>query len=254
VFLTVLSIPLLLLAASWADRRRAESALRDREAEDDSTRRLTAENERRRLASDLHDSVTQSLSATVMMADVLAVAWERDPEQGRRMLAGLKHTATNALGELRSLLLELRGGVLPQASLPDLLAQLATELRDRTKASVELSLDDSVTLPAMVDLTFFRVAQEALNNIGKHASAANVHVSLQRTADGTSLSISDDGTGFADTVHPFEHLGIRIMQERTASVGAQLRIDTARGRGTSVTVTWSQSRTAPRPAGTFPVG
>jgi signal transduction histidine kinase len=253
VFLTVLSVPLLLLAASWAERRRTESTLREREAQNDSARKLMVTAERRRLASDLHDSVTQSLSATVMMAEILAVTWERDPEQGRRMLAGLKHTTSSALAELRSLLLQLRGGALPKLSLPELLRQLVAELRDRSKASVELALDDAVTLPLGVDLAFFHVAQEALNNVAKHAGANQVHVNLQRMPSGASLSIRDDGAGFEGSAYLPGHLGIGIMNERTAAVGAHLRIDSARGRGTSVTVSWTESRAAPDQSGPLPL-
>jgi signal transduction histidine kinase len=252
VFLTVLTLPLLLLAASWAERGKAESTLLEREAESHSARRLGAIAERRRLASDLHDSVTQSLSATVMMADVLSTTWESDPEQGRRMLAGLKHTTTNALSELRTLLMELRGGPLPRLSLPYLLRQLAGNQRERTEASVDLAVDETVRLPLGVDLVFFRVAQEAMNNVVKHANATKVTISLQSTPTGAVLSVSDDGAGFERAADPSGHLGIGIMNERAAAVGAQLRIVSAPGRGTSVTVTWAASAST-NPSGPVPL-
>ena len=188
-----------------------------------------------------------------MLADILSTTWESNPEQGRRMLAGLKHTSSNALAELRTLLMELRGGPLPSLSLPHLLRQLAANQRDRTKASLELALDESVRLPLGVDLVFFRVAQEALNNVVKHAGASKVFISLQSTASGASLSVSDDGAGFDGTANPPQHLGIGIMNERAAAIGAQLRIVSTPGRGTSVTVTWAETR-AEHPVGTSPVG
>jgi len=250
VFLTVLTLPLLLLAASWAERKQTESTLL---AQSDNARRSGAIAERRRLASDLHDSVTQSLSATAMMAELLSTTWENDPEQGKRMLAGLRLTTSNALAELRTLLMELRGGPLPRLSLPHLLRQLVANQRERTPASLELALDESVRLPLGVDLVFFRVAQEALNNVIKHAGATKILISLQSSASAVSLAVSDDGAGFDGESQPSGHLGIGIMNERAAAVGAQLRIVSMPGRGTSVTVTWAEPRVE-QPVGTSPVG
>ncbi len=200
--------------------------------------------ERQRMARDLHDSVTQSLSAMAMMAEVLPGTLDHNPEVGRRALANLQQMIRGALAEVRSMLVDVHPAALLAVPLVDLLTQLANTVRARRAIALDLGLDPELLLPPSVHVVFFRVAHEALNNVAKHAGAANAKLVLRRTGDGAALSISDDGIGFTDVEPTFRHLGIRIMHERAASVGATVRIDSAPNRGTTVSLEWKGSTEA----------
>jgi ligand-binding sensor domain-containing protein/signal transduction histidine kinase len=196
--------------------------------------------ERQRLARDLHDAVTQTLFSTSLIAEVLPRLWERDPDDGRRRLEQVRQATRSALAEMRTLLLELRPTGLAEADLDDLLHQLAETTRGKARVSVEVDARGECTLPRDVHVTFYRIAQEALNNVARHARANRVWVRLRCQPGGTTLSISDNGRGFDGACVPPGHLGIGIMRERAEAIGAQLEIESQAGQGTRVTVIWTK--------------
>ena len=202
--------------------------------------------ERSRLARDLHDAVTQTLFSASLMADVLPRLWERVPAEGRRVLDDLRRLTRGALAEMRSLLFELRPAALAEAKLDCLLHQLAEAVTGRARLSVTASVADLPSLPRDVQTALYRIAQEALNNAARHAGATNVDLVLRALPHAVELRIADNGRGFDAARVCSGHLGLGIMRERAEAIGARLAIDSARGRGTSVTVTW------PRPAPTPP--
>jgi PAS domain S-box-containing protein len=194
--------------------------------------------ERGRLARDLHDAVTQTLFSTTLTAEVLPKIWETNPAQGRKKLEELRELTRGALAEMRTLLIELRPAALEDADLRDLLRHLANAFIARARIPVKLSLDGGQNIPLHVKVAFYRVAQEALNNIAKHADASQVSIILQEEQEGTLLKIEDNGNGFEpSTMHP-NHFGLRIMQERAEQVGAVLKIESAVGVNTSITIFW----------------
>jgi PAS domain S-box-containing protein len=205
--------------------------------------------ERSRLARDLHDSVTQALFSASLVAEVLPQVWQRDPEEARQGLEELRHLSRGALAEMRTLLLELRPTALVETKLDDLLMQLTEAVTSRAQLRVVLNIDPSPTLPPDVHGTFYRVAQEALNNVVKHAEASHVTVSLQasppvipqRAGDWQGkmvLRVKDDGPGFDQGQVGPDQLGLGIMRERAATVGGRLTIDSQPGRGTDVVLVW----------------
>jgi signal transduction histidine kinase len=204
--------------------------------------------ERNRLARDLHDSVTQSLFSATLLADVLPQIWRRDPEQGLQRLEKLRRLMRGALAEMRSMLLELRPSAVINAPLADLLAQLTEAIASRSGLPFRLYLEQITTLPDEVQTSFYRIAQEALNNVVKHAQAKQVTVSLSETlfppvATGgakreVKLVIRDDGVGFYSNEEKSTHLGIGIMRERAAAIQASLALDSQPGYGTYVTLIW----------------
>jgi PAS domain S-box-containing protein len=204
--------------------------------------------ERNRLARDLHDSVTQSLFSATLLADVLPQVWQRDPEQGLQRLEKLRRLMRGALAELRSMLLELRPSALLNAPLADLLAQLTEASASRSGLPFQLYLEQIPALPEAVQTSFYRIAQEALNNVVKHAQAKQVTVSLSETPfppEGGSaarrevrLVIQDDGVGYATVEANSTHLGIGIMRERAGAIGANLTLESQPGRGTQVILIW----------------
>lgn len=197
-----------------------------------------ASDERTRLARDLHDAVTQTLYSASLVAEVLPVVWNRDAAEGMRNLLKLRQLVRGALAEMRTLLFELRPAALLAADLSTLLKQLADRLTGNSRIPVELTIDGQAKLSADVKIAVYRIAQEAFNNIAKHASASQVWVTL-RVEDGQLfLSVRDDGRGFDPSSISGDHLGTRIMAERAAGIGARLHITSAPRHGTEVMLSW----------------
>lgn len=194
--------------------------------------------ERNRLARDLHDAVTQTLFSATLIADVLPRLWERNPVEGKRRLEEVRQLTRGALAEMRTLLLELRPTALADASLPDLLRHLTDAFIGRSRVQTDLQIRGTIDLPPEVKLAVYRIAQEALNNIGKHAFASQVAISIEKTEQRLLLEISDNGRGFNPTVNITNHLGLGIMRERAESIGASLIIDSAPGKGTNLSLHW----------------
>jgi nitrate/nitrite-specific signal transduction histidine kinase len=197
--------------------------------------------ERNRLARDLHDAVSQTLFSVSLIAEVLPRIYARDPDQGAQRLEELRQLTRGALAEMRTLLLELRPAALAEAKLPDLLKQLGEAVTGRARIPVEVVTEGSGELPTDVRLAFYRIAQEALNNVAKHSRARKAKVSLASLTghpDDARLAVEDDGAGF-DPAAGGGQLGLGIMRERAESVKANLLICSAPGEGTKVAVTWS---------------
>ena len=140
--------------------------------------------ERNRLARDLHDSVTQVLFSATLLADVLPQIWRRNPEQGLQKLDKLRQLTRGALAEMRTMLLELRPAAVVKRPLGDLLAQLAEAVTSRSGLPFQLMIEQIPPLPENVQINIYRIAQEALNNVVKHAQARNVIVMFKRHTAG----------------------------------------------------------------------
>jgi signal transduction histidine kinase/PAS domain-containing protein len=214
----------------------------------DQSRTLVATEERNRLARDLHDSVTQVLFSASLVAEVLPQIWRRDPDRAMQSLAELRRLTRGALAEMRTMLLELRPAAMVKTPLHELLAQLTEATLSRVQLSFNLFIERIPPLPKDVHANFYRIAQEALNNVTKHAQASQVILSLSasplnpeqtglKTVEIT-LIIEDDGVGFSPQNDFVENLGLGIMRERAADIEATLTIDSQTGIGTRVTLFW----------------
>ena len=197
--------------------------------------------ERGRLARDLHDAVTQTIYSAALIAEVLPVVWERDPKEGQRNLVKLRQLVRGALAEMRALLFELRPSALEVASLSTLLAHQGDALTGRTRIPVSLKVEGEDELPTEVKIAFYRITQEAFNNITKHSEATEVDVNLSSNPFEAELSISDNGRGFDRQKLPEDKLGLRIMGERAEEIGARLKVESAPGKGTQVHIIWPDS-------------
>jgi signal transduction histidine kinase/streptogramin lyase len=200
---------------------------------------LAVVEERQRLARDLHDAVSQTLFSASLIAEVLPRLWERNPDEGRRRLEEVRQLNRGALAEMRTLLLELRPTALVEADLGDLLHQLTEAFAGKTRVPVTLEVEGECTLPPDAQVTFYRIAQEALNNVAKHAEASHVNVSLYCQLGRVRLSISDNGRGFDVDSIPPDHFGVGIMHERAEAVGATLTVESEIGYGTEVVAVWT---------------
>jgi two-component system nitrate/nitrite sensor histidine kinase NarX len=201
---------------------------------------LAVVQERQRLARDLHDAVTQTLFSASLIAEVLPRLWERDEQLGRDRLEEVRQLTRGALAEMRTLLLELRPSALVDADLGDLLRQLAEATTGRSRIPVAVQVEGACPMTAEVKVAFYRIAQEALNNVAKHAQAEHATVQLNCSPGQVEMCVSDDGRGFDPHDIPPDHLGVGIMRERAEAIGATLRLSSEAGQGTEVTVIWQR--------------
>jgi nitrate/nitrite-specific signal transduction histidine kinase len=199
---------------------------------------VAAVEERQRLARELHDAVTQSLFSASLIAEVLTRLWEKNPEEGRRRLDELRNLTRGALAEMRTLLLELRPAALMEAEVQELFRHLCDAFSGRALIPVEYSIETGCPMPDDIKVAYYRIAQETLNNVAKHAQATQVKLKLCCLEDQVLMEIEDDGRGFDPSDVPPDHLGLGIMRERADQIGAEMSLSTVFGHGTKVTVSW----------------
>jgi PAS domain S-box-containing protein len=200
---------------------------------------LAALQERQRLARNLHDAVNQSLFSAGLIAEVLPRLWERDPVEARRSLEDLRRLTRGALAEMRALLAELRPTTLTDTDLGELLHLLANAFTGRTNIPVALVVTGEGHLPVEPQVAFYRICQEALNNIAKHANASQVEIGLKYAPGVVELSIRDNGRGFGTAeLIPSGHYGLSMMRERAEATGVVLTITSQTGKGTEVAICW----------------
>lgn len=203
---------------------------------------LAALQERQRLARNLHDAVNQSLFSAGLIAEVLPRLWERDPDEGRQSLEDLRRLTRGAQADMRLLLAELRPSTLTDAELGDLLRLLGNALAGRTNIPISVTTSGEGKLPADVQVALYRLCQEGLNNIAKHAGASRVDIQLQYDAGAVELRIRDDGRGFDPEQTPPGHYGLSMMRERASAVGAMLSINSQPGHGAEIIIRWVETR------------
>ncbi|HET9913890.1 MAG TPA: GAF domain-containing sensor histidine kinase, partial [Anaerolineales bacterium] len=197
--------------------------------------------ERQRLARNLHDAINQSLFSAGLIAEVLPRLWERDQVEARRSLEDLRRLTRGAMAEMRALLAELRPSTLTDAELGDLLHLLGNAFTGRTNIPAKVTVVGQGALPADVQVAIYRVCQEALNNVAKHAAANTVAIHLKHKRTAIELSIRDDGQGFDPERTASGHYGLSMMQERAEAVGARLSITSQPGHGTELTIHWKEA-------------
>jgi signal transduction histidine kinase len=194
--------------------------------------------ERSRIARDLHDSVTQTIYSATLITEVLPKVWVRNPEEGERNLFKLRQLVRGALAEMRTLLFELRPSALAKADLRTLLPQLSDAFTGRTHIPVDATVNLRNQPPVEVKTAIYRITQEALNNISKHAHATEASITLRQDSNTVQLTISDNGHGFDPANIASENMGIAIMQERAAAIQAQLTIESETEAGTQLHLIW----------------
>ena len=196
------------------------------------------EDERQRVARELHDQSAQSL--TLMLVRLRLLERSADAEQARQEVKELRRLTAQALEEIRRIALELRPKILEDLGLGEALAWRVDELNAAggVRASLQVvGLDRRLSKDR--ELVLYRVAQEALTNVARHAEARTARLVLEQAAGTVALSIEDDGVGFeveAVLAHP-AGLGLSGIRERLALVGGTLRINSAPGQGTHLTAT-----------------
>jgi signal transduction histidine kinase len=198
--------------------------------------KTTALAERNRLAHDLHDSVSQILFAASLIAEVLPAIWEIDQTEGLKRLHELRQLTRGAVAEMHTLLRTLRPAALEETPLPELLRHLVEATIGRARIPIELVVTGQIELPPQTRVALYRIAQQALDNIFRHAKASQAEVSLQAWPDFVELRIEDNGRGFDPSEVPPGRLGMKIMRERAEAVHALLDVQSTVGGGTRITV------------------
>ena len=191
---------------------------------------MVQEGERQRVARELHDEVGQTLTGVMLQVEGLAA---KIPDDLREELDELRETARSGAEDVRRIVRSLRPEALEDLGLPSALAALATAFHDQAGVRVERRLEHGLTLSAEQELAFYRVAQEAITNVARHAAASRVEIQLRRAEAGVLLMVRDDGVGLTLPANGASH-GIRGMRERAMLIGAQLKIDRPPDGGTEV--------------------
>ena len=198
--------------------------------------------ERTRLARELHDVVTQLLFSMNLIAGSLPRLWKDNAQQAERSTAELQRLARGALSEMRILLRELRPNSISGTDLATLVTQLSDGLGARHDMPIDVTIEGSGNVPPDVHLALYRIAQEAMANVARHADANHVDVLLRVGPTTASLTVRDDGVGFDPSETRGDAMGLVIMRERADAVGASVAIDTSPGGGTGVVVSWEGTR------------
>jgi signal transduction histidine kinase len=200
---------------------------------------VAVQQERGRVASDLHDTLAQTLYGITLGASRILTLLERsETAQVQSVVEDLLHLANDGQTELRTLLHDLRSDQpLPlQGGLTGALASLATGLESRTGSQVRLSLADEPDLANTTKATLIRIAREALHNIAKHARATHVDLVLEVGPADVTLQITDNGRGFDLWESRPGHFGLHMMREHAMAIAGGFEVVSAPGRGTQVRI------------------
>ena len=197
------------------------------------------EDERKRIARELHDSTGQSLTSLLLGLRRLEEAAELETLRDR--VDDLREIVSASLDEVRRLAWELRPSVLDDMGLVAALQRYVTDYRERHGVAADFLTHglDGKRLPPEVETTIYRIVQEALTNVVRHARAQNVSVMIDRRERKVLLVIEDDGVGFdpAQMVDgPRPHLGLYGMRERAELLGGKFTVESSAGQGTTLFV------------------
>lgn len=198
--------------------------------------KVAALEERQRLARELHDSVSQALYGIALGARTAQIQLERDPARLAEPLDYILSLAEAGLSEMRALIFELRPESLQNEGLVAALTKQADALRARYKLDVVTHFDSEPDLSLDVKEALYRIAQEALHNVARHAHATRVELSLHDTDGTLTFAVRDNGKGFDAAQKYPGHLGLKSMHERAAQIGGMLRIASQLNEGTTITV------------------
>ena len=194
--------------------------------------------ERNRLARDLHDSVTQSMYGVSLYAEVATQLLKKgDLDKANENLQELKGMALDALAEMRLLIYELRPSVFEQEGLMAAIQTRLDAVEGRLGLETNFGVEGKISLSPRVEEGLYRIAQEALNNVLKHANAKSVTITLSQNKKKICLEVADDGVGF-DPAECCEvgGMGLQNMQERAQEIGAEFEIISQPGKGSKVIV------------------
>jgi len=197
------------------------------------------EEERRRVARDIHDGPAQAIANIVFRAEVCERLIDTDAERAKTELKALREHIRSALSEIRKIIFDLRPMALDDLGMVPTIRGILDVLREQYGLFIEIAVTGKERrLEPHIEIGMFRVVQEALNNVVKHAQAASIRVRIEFAANGVTVIVEDDGKGFdvSDEGSPAGHFGIMGMQERVQLLEGKLAIKSAPNGGTRVIV------------------
>lgn len=199
-------------------------------------RKLAVVEERNRIARELHDSVSQNLFGISLNLNTLKYLWEHEPEKAKEIIDGLREMVAEVQTEMRLMIYELQPITLSENGFFEALENLAGLFRERYNLDICCYFTgDEGELDEKRRLVFYRVLQESLHNIIRHAQAEKVKIDLKIASGHGYLTVRDDGKGFELTeLDNKGHLGVRGMRQRVAEVGGVFKIESASNEGTTV--------------------
>ena len=205
------------------------------------TKEQVIQEERRRIARELHDSVSQQLFAAMMMISALNERADKFDEKEQKQLKMIEHVLSQAQSEMRALLLHLRPISLESKSLKSGIEGLLIELKTKVQMKIHWDIED-VKLPEGVEDHLFRIAQELLSNTLRHSHATTLEVYLRQLDSTVLFKIEDNGVGFnSEEILPGSY-GINNMKERVQGLGGQVRIVSFPNQGTTIEIKIPLSR------------
>ncbi|MGP4061971.1 histidine kinase [Halobacillus sp. H74] len=192
--------------------------------------------ERQRLARDLHDAVSQQLFALTMMAQATEKVFEKNPSHAKEQLREITEMALQAQTEMRALLLHLRPVHLSGEPLTEGIASLVEELKKKCQIDFDLQMEEIHGLSRTIEEQLFRIIQEALSNILRHANATEVKVEVSRGGEEVFLHIADNGVGFntEEKKGNKTSYGLKTMKERCEEIGGTYALRSRQGEGTHI--------------------
>lgn len=207
------------------------------------SRSLAALEERQRLARDLHDSISQTLYSSTVIAESLPRLYKNVPQALLKHLDQLLSLNRGVMAEMRLLLLELRPEQVLKSSLVEQIQQFVTAVGGRRRMQVDVHIEDQkIPLPPEVHIAFFRITQEAITNLTKHSRATQAEVHYVNDPSKVEIRVRDNGRGF-DTNQPRAGgLGLISMRERAAAIRAELRVISEINQGTEIILRWGHEQ------------
>lgn len=193
--------------------------------------------ERKKIARELHDTVTQDLFSSNLFSDTIIRSWEKDPQVALKYLKTVRDLNSAALSDIHILLYNLMPEKISQQSLKELIENLLNSIKRKTGIKADMVIEGNCNISRKIKQEFYRVAQESLNNVAKHSEATRVNVCLRLHPEELKLTVSDNGKGFDVSDRSVgKRFGLQIMRERAKLIEASLLIRTSPGKGTTITL------------------
>lgn len=220
--------------------RELSEALEKSRSLNDRIAEMTVVEERNRIARDIHDSLGHALVALNIQLETALTLWDLDREQAYASLQEAKQLGSSALAAVRTSVSAIRTEALQGKILEQALSGLLLEFQQATQIEPTVEIDLSYPFPNAVNVAVYRIIQEGLTNICKHAQATAVHLALRATQQTLHLSLKDNGGGFCHDLQP-SGFGLQGMRERAAALGGRLAVTGDVGEGCHIAASFSRT-------------
>ena len=196
------------------------------------------EEERQRIARDLHDTSLQNLTHLIHKIELCGMYIDKDPSRAKSELAMIKDGLKEVMGEIRDTVFDLRPISFENMGLKDVFERLFEKVKEKNAFEIVLDIDDVSCENKMVLLCLYRVVQEGLNNIINHSRAEKIVFSCKVLNSVCSINLTDDGQGFdvEESLKEDEHYGLNLMRERVENLDGKISIFSVRGEGTKIQI------------------